>query len=288
MAKKVGLPDFVKFKHDNHFVEELSLRSKTAIIRNIPVDKIIPNLMQPRKEFGKLEELAESIKEKGVLEPILVRPKNDQFELIAGERRLKASKLAGLKEIPCLEYDVPDNEALELSIIENIQRKDLNIFEYAYSLKTLGEIYGYTHQEIAKKIGKSRVTVTELLRITDLPTAITSRCIQMKINSKTFILELVKIDDVEHMKKELDNYSDMPFSREKLKAVRKNTEELKDNLGKKQREVGPIKFSFTSEDKTIKVRFNIATRDIGKEKVIEILENMISDLKNDKIEGVSF
>ncbi|MCK4888787.1 MAG: ParB/RepB/Spo0J family partition protein, partial [Candidatus Aminicenantes bacterium] len=155
MAKKVGLPDFVKSRHDNHFVEEISSRTRTSIIRKIPVEKIVPNLMQPRKDFGNIDELARSIGEKGILEPILVRAKDGKFEIIAGERRFRAAKIAGLREIPCIEFEIPDNEALELSIIENIQRKDLNVYEKAYSLKSLSDIYGYTHEEIAKKLGKS-------------------------------------------------------------------------------------------------------------------------------------
>ncbi len=174
-AKKVGLPTFVKSKFDNHFVEEISNRTRTPIIRNIPLQKILTNEQQPRKDFGELGEMAESIKEKGILEPILIRPKNGQFEIVAGERRYKAAQMAGLTEIPCIEYDIADNEALELSIIENIQRKDLTIYEQAFSLNSLSEIYGYTHQEIGQKIGKSRVTVSELIRITDLPEDILER-----------------------------------------------------------------------------------------------------------------
>ena len=88
MSKKVGLPNYVKFKHDTHFVDEISVRTRTEIIRNIPFERINPNTLQPRKDHGDLSELAESIKEKGILEPILVRPKNGQFEIIAGDTRV--------------------------------------------------------------------------------------------------------------------------------------------------------------------------------------------------------
>ncbi len=229
-AKRVGLPNFVQSKFDNHFVEEISARTHTPVVRNIPIQKILANDQQPRKDFGNLEELAESIKEKGVLEPILIRPKNGQFEIIAGERRYRASKLAGLTEIPCIEYDIADNEALEVSIIENIQRKDLTIYEHSFSLKSLSEIYGYTHQEIAQKISKSRVTVTELIRITDLPEEILERCEKLKISSKTFLLELVKLDSVEQMNEVLDNYAEKPFSREKIKELRKADEDVAINM----------------------------------------------------------
>jgi ParB family chromosome partitioning protein len=278
MVKKKGLPDFVKSKYDNHFVDEITIRTKTAIIRNIPISKIIPNVLQPRKDFGDITELSKSIKEKGIMEPILVRPKNGQFEIIVGERRYRAAKLADLKEVPCIEYDVPDNEALELSIIENIQRKDLNIFEQAQSLKSLADIYGYTHQEIAKKIGKSRVTVTELIRITDLPGEIIQQCSQMNINSKTFLLELVKLDDIEKMKEILDEYEKKPFSRDKIKEKRKD---LHDNS--KDEKAQGIKFNFVTEDKAVKIKFDLKDNKTDKNKIIEILEKLIYDIKHNKI-----
>jgi len=283
MARKVGLPDFVKSKYDNHLVDEISQRTRTVVIRNIPTQKIIANALQPRKDFGDLIELSESIKEKGILEPVLVRPKNGQFEIIAGERRCRAAKLAELKEIPCIEYDVADNEALELSIIENIQRKDLDIFEQAYSLKSLNEIYGYTHQDIAQKIGKSRVTVSELIRVTDLPPNVIRQCIELNITSKTFLLELVKLENEDEMLEVLTNYSEKPFSRDKIKEKRKGEE---NNKGKKTTG-GGLKFNFTTEDKAVKIKFDIKSDEMDKEKIIEILEKLIADIKEDRIEELS-
>lgn len=285
MARKVGLPDFVKSKYDNHLVDEISQRTRTVVIRNIPTQKIIANAMQPRKDFGDLIELSESIKEKGILEPVLVRPKNGQFEIIAGERRCRAAKLAELKEIPCIEYDVADNEALELSIIENVQRKDLDIFEQAYSLKSLNDIYGYTHQDIAQKIGKSRVTVSELIRVTDLPPNIIQKCIELDITSKTFLLELVKLEDEDEMLEVLTHYAEKPFSRDKIKEKRKGDEdrEKKATGGAG----GGFKFNFTTEDKAVKIKFDIKSDDMDKDKIIEILEKLIADIKENRIEELS-
>ncbi len=278
MPRKIGLPDFVKTKYDSHLVEEISVRTRTSIIRNIPIDKIIPNVLQPRKDLGDLNELAESIKEKGILEPLLVRPRDGQFEIIAGERRFRAAKLAELNEIPCIQYDVADNEALEMSIIENIQRKDLDIFEHAFSLKSLSEIYGYTHQEIAQKIGRSRVTVTELIRITDLPPEIVEKCQELGINSKTFLTEMVKLEKKEQMLEVLENYLEKPFSRDKVKEKRKETRENRSENKPKF-----FRFNFISEDKAIKINFNIKSENLGKEHLINILEQLISDIKNNKI-----
>jgi len=282
MSKKVGLPEFVKSRHDSHFVEEISTRTRTAIIRNIPVEKIMPNVMQPRKDMGDLEELADSIREKGIIEPIIVRTKDGMFEIIAGERRFRAAQMAELEEVPCIEHDVPDNEALELAIVENLQRKDLNLFEAAYSLKSLAEIYGYTHEDIARKIGKSRVTVTELLRITDMPAEIASRCIELGITSKTFIQELVKLADREQMNAVLDRYQEEPFSREVIKAQRKAAPEKSRRTAAGTRK----KFNFVSEDRSVKINFSIAREEFKKDKIITILEHLIEDIRQGKIKDI--
>ena len=284
MAKKVGLPDFVKSRHDNHFVEEISSRTRTSIIRKIPVEKILPNLMQPRKDFGNIDELAGSIGEKGILEPILVRAKEGKFEIIAGERRFRAAKIAGLREIPCIEFEIPDNEALELSIIENIQRKDLNVYEQAYSLKSLSDIYGYTHEEIASKLGKSRVTISELLRITDLPPDIIQKCQALKIESKTFLIELAKVEDKSAMYELLDKYQEKPFSRDEIKHRRKTAK-----LPTQKIKPGEYKFKFTSPDKRVKLNFNIKSEDEGqdrKEMLLKVLNGLIQEIESGKIRDI--
>lgn len=280
MSKKVGLPDFIKSRHDLHFVEEISTRTRTAIIRNIPIDKIVPNVLQPRKDLGDLSDLAASIKEKGIIEPIIVRTKDGKFEIIAGERRFRAAELAGLREIPCIENDVPDNEALEITLIENIQRKDLNLFETAFSFKSLMEIYGYTHQDIGQKIGKSRVTVTEMMRLTDLPPDIIKKCQELNIESKTFLLELVKLEDRQKMMNMLEKYAEKPFSRDMIKELRKNKkpEKIKN---KKQ----AFRFKFISVDKAIKIDFRIKPDAYDRQKFIGALEQLIKDIKDDKVAG---
>jgi len=276
MPKKVGLPEFIKSRHDMHFVEEISTRTRTSIIRNIPIDKIVTNILQPRKDMGDLEGLAQSIKELGIIEPIIVRTRDGKFEIIAGERRYKAAELAGISEIPCIEHEVPDNEALEITIIENIQRKDLNLFETAFSLKSLNDIYGYTHQDIAQKIGKSRVTVTELIRITELPPDVVKRCLELNITSKTFVLELSKLKNREDMLEMLKMYDEKPFSRDAIKAKRK---EIYKNKDKK-----PVfNFKFVTSDNTIKINFKIKSEAYDRAKVIEALQKLIEDIKENKI-----
>src|ERR1041385_4251679 len=153
-------------RHDAHYVEELAQHRPQQVGRMIPVDKLDPNPEQPRTEFGDLSELTASIAEKGVLEPLLVLPKGDgTYMIIAGERRWRASQLAGLTEVPCIEVQTDEKGVAEIALIENLQRKDLSIWEEADGLKALGEKFGYTQEQIAQKISKSRTTVTELMTI---------------------------------------------------------------------------------------------------------------------------
>jgi ParB family transcriptional regulator, chromosome partitioning protein len=141
------------------------------------ITKIFPNKHQPRSHFDQqeLEELAQSIREKGVIQPLIVTLNTDQdkYELIAGERRLRASKLAGLSKVPVVVIDIDnENSLLELALIENIQRTDLNPIEEADAYRRLIEKFGYTQDETAKKVGKQRSTVTNMLRLLKLPEAI--------------------------------------------------------------------------------------------------------------------
>jgi len=278
MSKNTGLPNSLNFKHNYHFVDDISDRNRTTVIRKIPIHKIKENVFQPRKEFGDLSELAQSIKDKGILEPILVRAKNGNYEIIAGERRFRAAKVVGLKEVPCIEHDVADNEALEISIIENIHRQDLSVIEEAFSYKSLGELYGYTHKEIAEKTGRSRVTVTEMITITQLPESIISRCNEMNIKSKTFLQELVKFKNIDEMNRILDDYLKKPFSRDKVKEER-DRKNKKDNKQKNN-----IKFNILSQDKSIKIQLNIKKSEYDKVKVIDILESLIKKIKENGLE----
>ena len=168
--------------------------------RRIPIHLIEANPDQPRSVLGDLSDLKNSIAEKGVLEPILVRPRDDgRFTIISGERRFRASLEAGLSDVPCIEMNVDDAELLEIALIENLQRKDLNPFEEAEGYSALQAKHEYTHEEIAQAVGKSRVTITESLRLCQLPDAIKDECRRADIGSKSFLLELARLDSEELM-----------------------------------------------------------------------------------------
>jgi ParB family chromosome partitioning protein len=136
----------------------------------VDVDRIRPNRYQPRRSFdaAKLEELAESVRENGVLQPLLVAPRGDDFELVAGERRWRAARMAGLQKVPVVVRDVDGREALRLSILENVQREDLNPLEEAQGYRRLIDDFGMTQEEIGSRLGKSRSAIGNALRLLHL------------------------------------------------------------------------------------------------------------------------
>src|SRR5215470_963445 len=141
-------------------------------LREIDIDRILPNSHQPRKNFDEdaLNELADSIREHGVVQPIVVRPLEDGFfQLIAGERRWRASQRAGLFRIPAVVRDAAENDVLELALIENLQREDLNPMEEAQAYERLISEFGLTQEEVARRVGKNRATVANTLRLLRLP-----------------------------------------------------------------------------------------------------------------------
>jgi len=139
-------------------------------VRKLPHDQIVPCPLQPRKEFEEdsLQELADSIRSRGIMQPLVVRERDGRFELIAGERRWRAAKLAGLSEVPALVRSVTDVEALELALIENLQRTDLNPIEEAEGYANLQGRFELTQEEISRVVGKPRATVANALRLLDL------------------------------------------------------------------------------------------------------------------------
>lgn len=153
---------------------EAAAGAATGALREVPVSAIHPNPHQPRKHFDEesLAALAASVRELGVLQPILVREQGEGYELIAGERRWRAAKRAGLPTIPVVVKDVDDLASLEQAVVENLHRQDLNPLEEAAAYQQLLEDFGMTHEALAERVGKSRVTITNTLRLFQLPPTI--------------------------------------------------------------------------------------------------------------------
>lgn len=271
--KKSGLPDEMNMRHDHHYVDLISSRNTGPSIRMIGIEKIDPSARQPRNHLGDLKDLVASIKEKGVLEPILVRPFDERYEIIAGERRYRASKKAGLKEIPCIEMDVEDREAMEISLVENIQRKDLDAFEEADGLKALADIYGYSHQQVADKIGKSRSTVTETMNLSKIPYELRNLCAEFNITSRTTLIEVSKQKTEEDMQHLITEIKERDLKRE-------DTRELSKKIKGDEVRVKRYVYNLRGADpEYYKLRIEFKKQDVKKNDIIRILEDVLRKLK---------
>lgn len=187
---------------------------RVNIVLFVPVDHIRKNPHQPRKEFNeeKLDELGASIKKHGLIQPITVRYIGEKrFELISGERRLRAAKLAGLQEIPAFIREADDEQSMAFALIENIQREELNPLEVALGYKRLLEEFDYTQAEVAERVGKNRTTVTNMLRLLNLPDFIQSALKANKI-SMGHARALITIEDEEVQQKILKKVIDKGLS----------------------------------------------------------------------------
>lgn len=167
MAKKTGLGKGLDALFANNIDEKIS---DNEVIEKLKITEVEPNRNQPRKNFDEeaLDELTESIKRYGVIQPIIVVKKEDYYEIVAGERRWRASKKAGLKEIPAIVREGDERKNKEIALIENVQREDLNAYEKALGIKELMDEYGLTQQEVAEILGKSRSGIANTVRILNL------------------------------------------------------------------------------------------------------------------------
>jgi len=177
-------------------VSLIESRATQAQIREVPVSKILPNPAQPRLSYDEesLTELADSIREHGVLQPILVRPSGSKFELIAGERRWRASGMAGRETIPAIVVDFDEQTALEVSIIENLQREDVSPLEEAAMFRKMTDTFGYSVRQLAQKVGKDKGYVENRLRLSDAPADV-RELVSLRKDTISHAYELMKIGD---------------------------------------------------------------------------------------------
>ncbi|MGH9361143.1 MAG: ParB/RepB/Spo0J family partition protein, partial [Thermoanaerobaculia bacterium] len=278
-AKKRGLPLRVKMRHDTHFVEALTARHETPVGRMVPLAAIEPNPNQPRSSMGDLAELVASIRDKGVLEPILIRPMPPEelaaagpaFRIISGERRYRAAQEAGLFEIPAIEMEVTEEEALEIALIENLQRKDLTPFEEAEGYRGLAERHGYTHEEIAEAVGKTRTVVTESLSLLAMPPRVRDTVQGLGITSKSLLLEVLKAGEEPAMIGLLEEVATRGLNRDDLRRrLRRDT-----RAGRRK----PYVFRFRAPDKTYNLAVSFRQSEVDRDDLIRALEQVLADLR---------
>lgn len=277
-ARKRGLPLRVKMRHDTHFVEELATRHEAPVGRMIPLSAIEPDPSQPRSAMGDLADLVGSIRDRGVLEPILVRPLSQaangqpQYRIISGERRYRAAQEAGLYEVPAIEMEVTDEEALEIALIENLQRKDLTPFEEAEGYRRLAEHHHYTHEEIAEAVGKSRTVVTESLSLLQMPARARDTVQALGISSKSLLLEVLKAGSEGKMIELLEEVARRGLNRDDLRQrLRKGS----DRTGRRK----PYVFRFKAPDKSYNLSLTFRQSEVDRTDLIKALEQILADLR---------
>jgi ParB family chromosome partitioning protein len=266
------LPETVRMRHDEHYVDALTSSAGTPIGRLVPIDQIDPNPNQPRQVMGDLSELMASIAEKGIIEPVIVRQRNRRFQIVAGERRYQAAVQVGLREIPIVIREVDDDEIIEIALIENIQRKDLTPFEESEALHSLATRCNYTHEDMARRLGKSRTSITESLALNHMPEEVKNLCRLADINSKSLLLQVVRQGDPQKMVALVEKLSrDGGTTRE---AARKET--AKPRAGRPKSYV----FSYKAPTKAFKLQLRFTKSKVDRDEVIAALQDIIKDLRS--------
>lgn len=271
MPKQRGLPDTARMRHDLHYVETLAGAAGTPVGRMVAIDQIDPNPEQPRQAMGDLSELIASVAEKGIIEPLVVRQRGARYQIIAGERRYHAGAQAGLQELPVVVRDVDDTEMLEIALVENIQRKDLTPFEEAEALQSLAQKCGYTHEDLAKRLGKSRTSVTESLSLNGMPNDVRKICRLADIHNKSLLLQVVRQGDPQKMLALVEKIATQGVTREQ---VRKETQ--------KPAAVGRPKayvFHFKPQNKAFNLSLKFTKKSASKDEIIDALEGIIRELR---------
>lgn len=271
--RRVGLPESLRMRHDTHFVEQLARPSGEPVGRVLSISEIDPNPNQPRQAMGDLSELTASIREKGVLEPILVRQLGSRYQIIAGERRYRASIEAGLAEVPCVIRDASDAEVMELALIENLQRKDLSPFEEAEGLKSLADHHGYTHEKMAEMIGKSRSSITEALSLTAMPEQVRQLCRLADIQSKSLLLQIVRQPSPQKMVELIERLQTEGPTRQQ--ARRLAAARTRVTRGRPRHYV----FRFQPREKSFSLSLQFKKSQVGRDEVIQALQAIVEELK---------
>ena len=271
MSKR-GLPETLRMRHDEHYVEALAASAGAPVGRMISIELLDPNPNQPRQVMGDLSELMASVAEKGVIEPLIVRQRGGRYQIIAGERRYHAAVQVGLREVPVVVREVDDIEVMELALVENLQRKDLTAFEEADALHQLAQKCDYTHEDMARKLGKSRTAITESLSLNNMPDEVRNLCRLADISSKSTLLQIVRQADPKKMMALVERLvsGGNGVTRQD---VRKEIAKAKSGRPK------AFLFSFKPQTKQFSLRMSFRKGKVDKGEIISALEAIIKELR---------
>ena len=267
-----GLPATIRMRHDEHYVEALTSAVGKPIGRMVSIEQIDPNPNQPRHVMGDLSELMASIAEKGVIEPLVVRQRAGRFQIAAGERRYQAAVQVGIPEVPVVVRDLDDAELIELALVENLQRKDLTVFEEAEALQSLAQRFGHTHEELAQRLGKSRSSITESLTLTALPEEVKTLCRLADIRSKSLLLQIVRQSEPKKMIALIEKITrDGRVTRKKAREAAATP-----RAGRPRAYV----FSYLPSTKTFNLRMRFRKSQVERAEIILALETIIEELRS--------
>jgi ParB family chromosome partitioning protein len=260
-------------RHEAHYVEALTASSGEPIGRLVPIDRVDPNPEQPRHAMGDMTELKASIAEKGIIEPLIVRPRGERYGIIAGERRYQAAVQLGLTELPVVIRAADESESIELALIENLQRKDLTAFEESAALQVLVERFSYTHEQLAKRLGKSRTSITESLSLNAMPEEAQRLCRLADITAKSVLLEVVRQRNPEAMVAFIaqitrDGGATRQRAREAAADHRRGTGRSK-----------PFVYRYAPANRTFSLRLAFRKTNVPRDQLIAALEGILDDLR---------
>jgi ParB family chromosome partitioning protein len=262
-------------RHDRHYVENLVVRDGEVVGKMVPLEALTPNPNQPRKSFQDLELLAESIKDVGILEPLLVQQQGDGYMIIAGERRFQAAKMAELSHVPCMIKNLNSAQILEMALIENLQRQDLHPLEESDALACLVAEHQYTHETLAKKMGKSRSSITESLSLANLTAKVRQEAFEAQISAKTMLVSIAKVKSEEEQL--------ALIAKIKLGA---NREDIRSQQKSKKRPK-PFQFRFRDPQKQFQLQLHFKKQEVTKTELIDSLRQILQVLENEVSDDLS-
>jgi len=267
-----GLPETTRMRHDSHYVDALAASSGRPVGRIVPIEMLDPNPNQPRQVMGDLSELMASIAEKGVIEPLIVRRKDDRFQIVAGERRYQAAVQVGLQEMPVIIRDADDGELLEIALIENIQRKDLTPFEEADALQALAGRFQYTHEQLAQRLGRSRTSITESLALAAMPDDVRNICRLADVASKSLLLQIVRQSDPKKMMALVERITQSGMTRAEARRAappRRTAARAK-----------PFAYRYVAPSKAFSLRLQFRKSEVSQAELLEALEEIVAQLRD--------
>ena len=263
-------------RRDEHRADSRSASAGVPLGRMVPIDQIDPNPDQPRQVMGDLSELMASISEQGILEPLIVRQRRGRFQIVAGERRYQAAVRLELAEVPVVIRDVADREMVEIALVENLQRKDLSPFEEAEALQTLVQEHGFRHDDLARRIGRSRSAVTESLTLHAMPEAVRDLCRLADITSKSLLLQVVRQGEPQKMVAFVEQ-----LTRGGGSATREHARAVAARQSGKRKPGRPkaFVFKFVPPAKNFNLDLKFRKSQVEREEIISALTEIIEELK---------